>query len=62
MNKKVFCIEFPKTGTSSLAIALIVLNYKACRRLRILQEKLSNNDLIESLKREEYDEILDVTE
>lgn len=62
MTQKVFCIGSHKTGTSSVAIALKLLNYKVCRRLGMLQERLSNINLIESLKKEQINDILKVTE
>ena len=61
MTQKVFCIGFPKTGTSSLAVALTTLGYSVCRRLPMLQNKLPSVDLIEQLKNKDYTKILTAT-
>jgi hypothetical protein len=61
MTQKVFCIGFPKTGTSSLASALATLGYNVCRRLPMLQSALPNVDLIGELKNKDYSKILAAT-
>lgn len=60
MAQKVFCIGFHKTGTSSLAIALNLLNYDVCRRLGMLQDQLPGSDIIKDLKANHYVDILSV--
>lgn len=61
MNEKVFCIGLPKTGTTSLSLALTILGYNVCRRLLTLQHKLPNIDLIDRLKKKDYNEIIKET-
>lgn len=62
MTQKIFCIGFHKTGTSSLAMALTILDYHVCRRLSMIQDKIPNSNIIEQLKKKEYQDIISVTE
>lgn len=59
MNQKVFCIGFHKTGTSSLAKALDLLNFRVCRRMGMLQDHLTKKNIPEQLKKGELDEIFE---
>ena len=58
MNQKVFCIGFHKTGTSSLAKALELLELRVCRRMGMLQEQLITKNIPLQLKKGELNEIL----
>lgn len=58
MKQKVFCIGFHKTGTSSLANALQMLEYSVCRRLGSLQDLIPDNNVIELIRNHKTQEIL----
>lgn len=58
MNQKIFCIGFHKTGTSSLATAFQMMEYRVCRRLGILQDLIPDKNLIELIRNHQSQELL----
>lgn len=50
MNQKVFCIGSHKTATSSIAKALAMLDYNVCRRIKMLENGMTESNVIDSLK------------
>jgi hypothetical protein len=59
MTYKIFCIGFHKTGTSSLAKALQLLDFRICRRMGMLQDHVTKKNILEQLKNEEFNEIFE---
>lgn len=60
MKPKIFCIGLSKTGTSSLAIALEYMGFHVGRRQKIFKRHFPNLDLIETIREENYVDILKI--
>jgi hypothetical protein len=62
VRPKVFGIGFHKTGTTSLAAALQHLGYDVCRGARPLRDALGHRRLMEHLRHQRVEPIVDVAE